>query len=158
MAGQSTLRVFEDDHFTIDHSDFCVVPGYLVVRLRGPATSLSELTPHVARALGELLSRAVQAIEEAVGADRVYCLTFAELDRRLHFHLFPRTAWLRDEYWRATNSEREPINGPALFEWARSAYEKGTSLPAQEDALSRVCEKLRRHLAATSQGAEGSAT
>ncbi len=109
MNDIADLRILENDLFTIDHSCSCAVPGYVVVRLTGSATSLSELAPATAQALGELLARATRAIEEAVGADRVYCLSFAELDRRLHFHLFPRTP-LAPRRVLARDGQQEPAH------------------------------------------------
>jgi len=75
MNDTSDLGIFENELFTVDHSSSCVVPGYVVVRLKVPSTSLSDLAPVTAQALGQLLSRVVRAIEVTVGADRVYCLS-----------------------------------------------------------------------------------
>lgn len=136
-------RVFEDDVFTLDQSESCVVPGYLVLRLKDPASSLADLTPERSQALGSILSAAVRALEQVVGADRVYCLSFCEIDRRLHFHLFPRTRWLLEAYWRATGTAGEPVNGPLLFEWARTAFVPGTALPGEALDAGDVGTRLR---------------
>lgn len=149
MNDIADLRILENDLFTIDHSSSCAVPGYVVVRLTGSATSLSELAPSTAQALGHLLARATQAIEATVGADRVYCLSFAEIDRRLHFHLFPRTRWLLEAYWRATNSRDLPINGSLVFEWARTALVASGSVPAEAGSVAGVCAALRDRLSGT---------
>ena len=146
MSSAADLRVLDNELFTIDHASDCAVPGYVVVRLKEAATSLSELGPHTAHALGPLLASAARAIEAAVGADRVYCLSFAELDRRLHFHLFPRTGWLLERYWRATDRRHEPINGPLVFEWARTALAAGTALPAQAGSIAGAFAALRARL------------
>jgi diadenosine tetraphosphate (Ap4A) HIT family hydrolase len=140
------LRVFEDEHFTADQCETCAVPGYLILRLKGPATSLAGLDPAAAGRLGEMLARAAQAIEEATSAERVYCLAFAEIDTRLHFHLFPRTRAVLEAYWRATGSEGEPVNGPRLFEWARTAIVPGRPVPAGLPDMDDVCAALRRTL------------
>ncbi len=139
-------RVFEDDAFTLDQSDACLVPGYLVLRLHDRASSLADLAPARARALGALLSVAARALEQVVGADRVYCLSFCEIDRRLHVHLFPRTRWLLEAYWRATGTEGEPVNGPLLFEWARTTLVPGAALPAETRDIAAVCARLRATL------------
>ena len=143
------LRVFEDELFTADQCETCAVPGYLIVRLKGPAASLAGLEPGSARRLGETLSRVARAIEETVGAERVYCLAFAEIDPRLHFHLFPRTRAVLEAYWRATGSEGEPVNGPKLFEWARSAIVPGKPVPDGLPDVETVCAKLRTALSAS---------
>ncbi len=140
-------RVFEDDGFALDQSDACLVPGYLVLRLGDGASSLADLAPERARALGALLSVAARALERVVRADRVYCLSFCEVDRRLHFHLFPRTRWLLEAYWRATGTADEPVNGPLLFEWARTTLVPGGALPHEAPDVAGVCERLRAILA-----------
>jgi diadenosine tetraphosphate (Ap4A) HIT family hydrolase len=121
--------LFEDEAFTLEPSAECPIPGYLVLRLKGEASSLAQLPEETAMALGEMLSRAVKAIEEAVQAERVYVLSFCEVDRRLHFHLFPRTAWLLKEYFKANFNANEPIDGPLLFAWARGAFGPGSHTP-----------------------------
>jgi diadenosine tetraphosphate (Ap4A) HIT family hydrolase len=141
QLAQTRWRIFEDDLFTLDHAEPNDIRGYLILRLKSPATSLGELSLETARALGPMLSKATAAIEQVTGADRVYCLTFAELDRRLHFHLFPRTHALLEAYWTATGTRDLPINGPMLFEWARTArVASGTDVPG---GLADVCAALR---------------
>jgi diadenosine tetraphosphate (Ap4A) HIT family hydrolase len=132
MAGRRTQQaamIHDDGDFFIEASRECAVPGYLVLRLKGGTTSLAELEPEKARSLGAMLARTAKAIDAAVGADRVYVLSFCEVDRRLHFHLFPRTAWLLKEYFKAHVNANEPIDGPTLFAWARGAFGPGSHLP-----------------------------
>jgi diadenosine tetraphosphate (Ap4A) HIT family hydrolase len=121
--------IFENEIFAIDRNMECAIPGYLVLRLKGGETSLAELSPEKAEALGVLLARAARAIEAAVGAERVYVLSFCEVDRRLHFHLFPRSAWLLKEYHKANFNANEAIDGPMLFSWARSVFGPGSHIP-----------------------------
>lgn len=143
------LQIIENSLLVLEHTRECRVPGYLVLRLKGGETSLSELSPEAARALGEALSAIVRAIEETVGADRVYCLSFAELDRRLHFHLFPRTPWLLEAYRRATLTPDTPVNGPAVFEWARTTYVGDAPLPEAAGTVTDACQTLRVALSST---------
>jgi len=140
------LRIFEDERFTVDQCDSCLVPGYLIVRLNGAVVALGQLDPDSARGVGEMLSRVSRAIQEAVGPERVYTLSFCELDPRLHFHLFPRTRALLEAYWRATGSAGEPVSGPRLFEWARTAVAPGRPVPAGLPGVEGVCAELRRKL------------
>ena len=147
VGARDELRVFEDEQFTADQCETCAVPGYLILRLKGPATSLAGLDPAAAGRLGEMLARATRAIEEATSAERVYSLAFAEIDLRLHFHLFPRTRAVLEAYWRATGTAGEPVNGPKLFEWARTAIVPGRSVPDGIPEVAPVCARLRRTLA-----------
>lgn len=135
--------IFEDETFTLEQSAECPMPGYLVLRVKGEATSLARLPTEMAKALGEMLARTAKAIEETVGADRVYILSFCEIDRRLHFHLFPRTSWLLKEYFKANFNANEPIDGPQLFAWARAAFGPGSQMPKGTPDIAVVGEAIR---------------
>jgi diadenosine tetraphosphate (Ap4A) HIT family hydrolase len=148
------MRVYEDDRFTLEHSEECTVPGYLVLRMRAKDAALPRLDDRDAERLGALLARAAQAISAATGAERVYCLSFCEVDARLHFHLFPRTRWLLDAYHEATGTGGEPVNGPALFEWARRRFSAGAGLPASQGDPASTLARMREALA-TALGPSG---
>ena len=135
--------IYQDALITLEHSAESAIPGYLVLRMKGPETGLAGLAPEQAEALGVILSRAARAIEQAVGAERVYVLSFCEVERRLHFHLFPRTAWLLREYHRANGGEGAAVNGPLLFEWARKTFVPGRPLPAGTPDSETVAGILR---------------
>jgi len=146
---QSTpdLVLFEDEEFRLEQCDSCPLPGYLILRLKGPAQPLGGLTPELAGRLGAMIARIAGAIEQATGAARVYCLSYCEVEPRLHFHLFPRTAWLCDEYCRAHPGATGPVDGPALFQWARQIFRPGFPLPPEAPGLMDTCLTLRRLLA-----------
>lgn len=139
--------IHDDDDFFITASRECAVPGYLVLRLKSGETSLAELPPAKARALGGLLARAARAVERGSGADRVYVLSFCEVERRLHFHLFPRTAWLLAEFRRAGGAAEDAVNGPALFEWARKRFAREADLPAGVAPAAAAATAIRNELA-----------
>jgi diadenosine tetraphosphate (Ap4A) HIT family hydrolase len=139
----SKKSVFENETFTLELSAECPIPGYLVLRVKGEATGLAQLPEETARALGEMLARAASAIERAVGAERVYVLSFCEIDQRLHFHLFPRTAWLLKEYFKANFNANEPIDGPMLFAWARGAFGPGSHAPKGTPDSAAAAEAVR---------------
>jgi diadenosine tetraphosphate (Ap4A) HIT family hydrolase len=138
--------IFSDETFTLEQNSECPIPGYLLLRVKGEATSLAQLPAETAKALGEMLARAAKAIEAAVGAERVYVLSFCEIDRRLHFHLFPRTAWLLKEYHKANFNANEPIDGPMLFAWARSAFGPGSHVPRGTPAADAAAAGIRASL------------
>jgi diadenosine tetraphosphate (Ap4A) HIT family hydrolase len=137
------LLVFEDEMFTLEQSAECPIPGYLILRVKGEATSLVGLPPETAKQLGEMLARTAEAIEQAVKPERVYVLSFCEVDRRLHFHLFPRTGWLLKEYFKANDCANDPVNGPMLFEWARSAFGPGSHVPKGTPDMETACGAIR---------------
>ena len=88
-------------------------PGELIVKTRRHCESLSEFTPAEATALGPILRAAVQALERAVTAERIYAVSFNERLRHVHFLLLPRTAdmprghVISDLYRRARNLLRK---------------------------------------------------
>ncbi len=138
--GKSTgTMIFEDEMFILEQCKDCPIPGYLILRLKGPETSLAQLPPETAKLLGEMLTRAAVAIEKAVKPERVYVLSFCEIEPRLHFHIFPRTAWLLKEYFKANNCANDPVNGPMLFEWTRNAFGPGSHMPQGTPDLETAC-------------------
>jgi Diadenosine tetraphosphate (Ap4A) hydrolase and other HIT family hydrolases len=140
--------VFEDEMFALEQSAECPLPGYLILRLKSGETSVAQLPAETARALGAMLARATAAIEQAVGAERVYVLSFCEVEPRLHFHLFPRTAWLLKEYHKANFNANEAIDGPMLFSWARSAFGPGSRTPKGTPDIHAVCASIGTFLEA----------
>jgi diadenosine tetraphosphate (Ap4A) HIT family hydrolase len=148
MNSRQSLKfmIFEDELFSLEQSAECPIPGYLILRLKGPQVDLAQLPPETARRLGEMLARTAAAIEQAVRPERVYVLSFCEVDPRLHFHLFPRTAWLLKEYFKANDNPNDPVNGPMLFEWARSAFGPGSRMPKGTPDIENACGTLREIL------------
>jgi diadenosine tetraphosphate (Ap4A) HIT family hydrolase len=147
MNPSTTLAVLENDLVTLAHADFCNVPGYLVLRVRTGAESFGDLSTKGAQRLGGLLASAAAAIETVVRADRVYCLSFCEVERALHFHLFPRTPALLAAYRESTGDTGTSVDGPAVFAWARETFPAGAELPAGWPKVAEVCESLRKILA-----------
>jgi len=137
------LRIWQDAQFTVDHTDECLVPGYLIVRMSGGPRSLGELGPEQSHSLASLLPRTARAIEQVTAAERVYCLSFCEIDRALHFHLFPRSRALLEAYLTATGASPGPVNGPVLFEWARTHIMTGAPPVPGLPSVDFVCGRLR---------------
>lgn len=145
MSNQQSLKfiIFEDEVFSLEQSAECPIPGYLILRLKGPEVSLAQLPPETAKLLGEMLVRAASAIDQAIKPERVYILSFCEVEPRLHFHLFPRSAWLLKEYFKANDCANDPVNGPMLFEWARNAFGPGSRLPKGTSDSETACRIMR---------------
>ncbi|MBU4268126.1 MAG: hypothetical protein KJ808_04680 [Acidobacteria bacterium] len=137
------LLIYENEMFSLEQSAACPIPGYLILRLKGPEASLAQLSKKTAQLLGVMLKRVTNAIEQAVKPERVYVLSFCEIEPRLHFHLFPRTAWLLKEYFKANDCANDPVNGPMLFEWARSAFGPGSHVPQGTPDMETACGIMR---------------
>ncbi len=146
MQGKSDNLILADEFTSLEHADFCGVPGYLVLKVKTRAESFGDLSTGQAQRLGGLLASASSAVETVTKADRVYCLSFCEVNRKLHFHLFPRTEGLLAAYQEATGSADQPVDGPALFAWARKAFPPGAPVPAGTPKVADICVALREML------------
>lgn len=155
MDATTDLRILDGDRFRLEQSAECGIPGYLILRLKGPAASLARLDPEDAATVMRELARAARAVERVVAAERVYLLSFCEVDPRFHVHLFPRTRWLLGAHRAATGAGDGPANGPRLFEWARTAYPPGCPLPPASPTMAQACAELRRLLAPRRRPEEG---
>lgn len=112
--------VFRTDHFFAEQSAECALPGYLVLRMNTPVDGFAALATEQVADLGFALALAGRAIETVVRPERVYVCRFGEVLAAVHFHLFPRTAWVLERFRRAHPGEA--ASGPVLFEWARTRY------------------------------------
>ena len=140
------LLVLEDELFSLEQCAECPIPGYLILRVKGEETALAQMVQGTAMQLGVILARAAAAVELVVKSERVYVLSFCEIEPRLHFHLFPRTAWLLKEYFKANDCASDPVNGPMLFEWARSSFGPGSHMPKGTPDLESACGIMREIL------------
>ncbi len=113
--------VYTNGHFCVEPCVTCFVPGYLIVTPQLPAASLSDLQRDALASLGPTLAAVTRAIEVVIRPERVYCALFAEETRSVHFHLFPRSAWLLSQYATANPADHE-ISGPRLLDWARRTF------------------------------------
>jgi hypothetical protein len=117
-------------HFRLEAADFCAWPGYALLRPESGVMSPAGFSAAEQAAWGPALSRVVAALEAATNAERVYLLAFAEVDRRFHLHLLPRTGLLAGAWAEATGADPAlPVDGPALFSWTRMAFVTEAELP-----------------------------
>lgn len=129
-------------------ADFCSWPGYLILRLKGPERSLGQLDAVEAAAFGQVLASCARLLERVAKAERVYLLSFAEVDRQLHVHLLARTAALAAAWRVDTGGAGGSVDGPALFQWVREKWPAGTRPPV-EPGLAELEVQLRRAVAET---------
>jgi diadenosine tetraphosphate (Ap4A) HIT family hydrolase len=92
--------------------------------------------------LGATLAVAAAAIEAVLRPERVYCALFSEQTDKVHFHLFPRTEWLRTKYFAAHPRESE-ISGPRLMDWARRTFHKPIVGLDRDETLEKIRVGLR---------------
>lgn len=122
------------------------MPGYLLLWPKPTVTSVAELADDTVTELGPALRSAVAAIRDAVEAERVYVLCLAELEPRVHFHLFPRTAKATEIFRRQTGYAAAAINGLVYMQWAREFFAWNENTDAAE--VSAVIDRVRARLSA----------
>lgn len=110
--------MIETRHFRVEACRGCPLPGYFIVSSREEAEFLDQLTPCALSELGEVLAEVTRAVRIVTKADRVYCGQFAEQTRSVHFHVFPRTATMADQFI-IENPDVTLIDGPRLLSWAQ---------------------------------------
>jgi diadenosine tetraphosphate (Ap4A) HIT family hydrolase len=119
--------IAENKYYKIMHCNSCSIPGYLIVAPRITVRSISQLPKEYQHHLGPVFSLATTAIQQIIEPLQIYCIQFGEKGESLHYHIFPRTQIITDLYLKEFPEQKETINGPLLFAWARSYYSNGIS-------------------------------
>ncbi len=89
-------RIFETDHWIIEHLHPSSIEGWLVVVLNRHCGALHQLTEEEFTELGRLLRILSQALHEILRTEKEYVVQFAEGDgfNHVHFHVIARLpAW-----------------------------------------------------------------
>jgi diadenosine tetraphosphate (Ap4A) HIT family hydrolase len=120
------MTVFEDNHFHLQPCYACPLPGYLILSAKDQSETLHDLPLTALSSLGPTLAMISRSIYVALKPERIYTALFCEAERGVHFHIFPRTAWLRESYLTYNPSE-DLLDGPRLLSWARRKFTQ--SLP-----------------------------
>ena len=131
----SRERVYDDGLWRVAHSFNSALPGWMVVVARRHITSLAELTPAEAAALGPLLQRLSEALQCVLGARKAYVLFLAEAEGfgHVHIHVIPRQADLPDDR-----------RGPRIFAYLKQPEAEWV----QAEEMDRIADALRPLLTA----------
>lgn len=150
MARNPRLTVFEDDDFGVSHCADVDVPGYLILAVKGSARGWSDAADRQLVRLGGLIGRVVAALAAVAGPERIYVCAFGEETPGLHFHLFPRYAWMGGLLGERTGDG--PIDGPALLSLIRRERACAPHAWSDPAAVRAIVRSLRRRLAAQGEG------
>jgi diadenosine tetraphosphate (Ap4A) HIT family hydrolase len=84
--------VLDDGHWRVAHAIGSGLVGWMVIVPHRHISSLSEMTPDEADALGPLMQRLSTAVEVVTGAMKCYVVFLAEAPgfRHVHLHVIPR--------------------------------------------------------------------
>ncbi len=116
----SPFVIYQDDLLILSHCVDMNVPGYLILSPVRHLVRYDDLTDNEAVSLALLLKRAVHAVSQLVGVEKVYLLNLGELTEHVHFHIFPRYGGMCDDL--NAKNEKGVIDGALLFSQARKAY------------------------------------
>lgn len=138
--------VFETESFRVEQCRSCPLPGYLILSPKKRTRTCSDLEIETWRELGEAIATACRAVEAIIRPERIYIARFGEEVGEIHFHIFPRTRWLLDQYQKKVNLSSGPVSGPLIFDWSREAYKRDRphDFPeiGMEDALREIKKKV----------------
>jgi diadenosine tetraphosphate (Ap4A) HIT family hydrolase len=116
------LTVFKDEHFLVSQCAKCDIPGYLILEFKHNSKNLYQSPKAAQKQLGILIAKLEHIIEQTISPLNIYILKFGEETKSLHFHIFPRTTKITDEYLKEYPKQSISINGPKIFDWAREKY------------------------------------
>ena len=118
-----------DDGWLIAHAFNSALEGWLVVLPLRHVTSMDELTPSEAEALGSLLRRASRALTTVLGSSKAYVVFFAEADgfAHLHVHVVPRMDWFTPDQV-----------GPRVFTFLGGPESEWVTQDAMDDVALRL--------------------
>ncbi len=149
--------IYQNECFIIEHCHTIAVPGYLIVSPNIPVKSLNDLPKYYQDQLGLSLALATELIEETISPHKIYCAQFGEEGKNLHFHVFPRTEKITDEFLSEFPKQKDSIHGPVLLDWAREKYRGSKELvwsvasPVLINMRKRITSKSSRPLKAAAE-------
>ena len=114
-------EMFENEYFHLQPCYTCPLPGYLILSAKVTSDAIQDMPEAALSALGPTLAVISRSIQAVLMPERIYTTLFCEAQRGVHFHIFPRTAWLREAYLAHYSAERL-TDGPRLLSWARRTF------------------------------------
>lgn len=114
----------ENDYYRIEHAQPCTIPGYLIIFVKPTANHLGELAPAIQQAVCQAISSSLTIVKSIIQPERIYTLSFGEQTPQLHFHIFPRTRQMLNDYNQALQQHNDYADGATMFNWARKHYQQ----------------------------------
>jgi diadenosine tetraphosphate (Ap4A) HIT family hydrolase len=122
--------IYEDETWVVDHSISPVaLRGWLIVKPRRHVENFGDLTDAEAARLGPISRSAAAAVQNALGAERVYVCSFGEEWRHVHIHVVPRYPGMEPLSWELLG---EMWSGSS--KWACTDEEAAVAADAVRDA------------------------
>ena len=141
------LVVFESEHFVVKQCSDVSIPGYLIIIPKSKIFFLSDFSPDVLHLLTSLIAKVEKVLIEVLKVEMIYIAKFAELNKGLHFHVFPRTEGILRAYIQDNPSTRDRLSGPLIFDWSRNKFKSSVERLKEDkiiiDTLSTIKQRLK---------------
>jgi diadenosine tetraphosphate (Ap4A) HIT family hydrolase len=143
------LVVFESEHFLVKQCSDVSIPGYLIITPKNKVFHFSDLSQEVLKLFSCLLARVEKVLVEVLDVEMIYIAKFAELNKRLHFHIFPRTESILQAYIQDNPFSREGISGPLIFDWSRKHYKVSVDVLKKNKKIIDMLLTIKQRLKST---------
>lgn len=116
--------IVRTDKVVLHHCLDVLVPGYLVASPIRHVSSIIGLTDEEYGELTHLVRSAAGIIESISEVEKVYIASIGEETTHVHFHLFPRYSWMKDDASQAMWLNGK-LDGLRLMAYMRQRYRVG---------------------------------
>ena len=141
--------VFENKHFIVKQCSDVLIPGYLIITPKIEVFYFSDLPQDVLPLLTSLIAKVEKVLREVLNVKMIYIAKFTELNKGLHFHIFPRTERILQEYIRDNPSSRDRISGPLIFDWSRNKYKSNIEILRGDKTIIDTTLTIKQKLKST---------
>lgn len=121
MENKKYLKLYSDKNFIVSQCSTINIPGYLIIESIQEDYYLYKKQVSSWKTLGILLAKIEEELYKTLQPENIYFCKFGEENKKIHFHVFPRTREITRKYF-----EHHPntgiLNGPQIFDWARREY------------------------------------
>ena len=143
------LLVFESEHFLVKQCSDVLIPGYLVISAKTEVLYLSDLSEDVIHLLASLISKVEKVLREVLEVEMIYIAKFAEFNKGLHFHIFPRSQSLLRVYIQKNPSTGDRISGPLILDWSRKYFKTNIEKLKEDKSILETLSTIRKKLNST---------
>ena len=143
------LVVFESEHFLVKQCSDVSIPGYLIISPKTDVLYLSNLSEDVIHLLASLISKVEKVLREVLEVEMIYIAKFAEFNKGLHFHIFPRSDSLLKLYIQKNPYTGDRISGPLIFDWSRKYFKSSTEKLKEDNTIIETLSAIRQKLKST---------
>ena len=115
-----------------------MVPGYLLLTPKQHIWRYQHIADKVHKSLTTVTKLAMQAVSQIDAVENVYLLSFGEITKHFHYHIFPRYQWMLelDDVYR--NGQ---LDGARLFSEVSKKYTVKTA--EMEQRIAETAALLR---------------